>query len=282
MKRFPGSRTQSFVCRILAAVFLFSGFAAAAWANADGGRKAAAKTLAKEIERAQFHKVYVADFLDSAGARTEKGCFFSSTFSTNLSKEPHNFAVVNRIQAQKQLNNLHISPQDLQQPETLSKAAVALGADAVLAGTVDISSKDTKLSLSLRDAASGKEIHSMRYHEHVEADFLSYFPGLQDSEAHTYFFPRLDGVSAPKCTYCPDPEYTDEARRNKFQGSVVMSVVIDEKGVIREVRLVQDPGNGLAQRSIEALKKWRMEPSRDPEGNPVTVRVGIETLFRLL
>jgi len=282
MKSFPGDRTQSSLCGILTAVLVFSGFATATWASADGGRKAAAKTLAKEIERAQFHKVYVADFLDSAGARTERGCFFSSTFSTNLSKEPHNFAVVNRIQAQKQLNDLHISPQDLQQPEAMSKAAAVLGADAVLVGTVDISSKDAKLSLSLHEAVSGKEIHSMHYNEHLQADFHSYFPAYEDPAAHAYLFPNLDGVSAPKCVYCPDPSYTDEARRNKFQGSVVMSVVVDEKGTIRDVRLVQDPGNGLAQRSIEALKKWRMEPSRDPEGNPVTVRVGIETIFRLL
>jgi TonB family protein len=269
------------VRRIFAAILLFFGFATAAWASVDGGRKAAAKTLAKEIERAQFHKVYVADFLDSAGARNDKGCFFSSTFSTNLLKEAHNFAIVNRIQAQKQLNDLHISPQDFQQPETLSKAAAALGADAVLVGTVDISSKDIKLFLSLRDAASGKVVHSMDYRERVEAALLGYFPAFENAAAHAYLFPNLDGVSAPKCVDCPDPPYTDEARHNRFEGSVTLSVVVDEEGTIRNVRVVQDPGYGLVQQSIEVLKKWRMEPSRDPQGIPLTVRVGIEFSFRL-
>src|SRR5205807_4808407 len=54
-----------------------------AWPNADKNRKNAAKSLAQEIEQAQFHKVYVLDFLEPSGSRTEKGCLFSSTFSTN-------------------------------------------------------------------------------------------------------------------------------------------------------------------------------------------------------
>ncbi|HXY14998.1 MAG TPA: energy transducer TonB [Terriglobales bacterium] len=254
-------------------------FSASLWLP---GRKAAAKSFANEIEKAHFHKVYVFDFLDFAGARSEKGCFFSSNFSTNLSKDAHNFAVVNRIEAQKQLNELHVSARDFQQPETLSKVATALGADAILVGTADISSTDAKLSLSLREAASGKEIHAMDYHEPLEAAFLGLFPAFEDVEAHTYFFPGMDGVSLPRCVHCPEPSYTDEARRNKFQGKVVLSVIVDEKGSIRDVRVVEDPRNGLAQRSIDVLKKWRMQPSRDPQGKPVTVRVQIETLFKLL
>lgn len=110
----------------------------------DKDRKIAVKSLAVEIEQAQFHKVYVPDFLDSSGARTEEGCFFASSFSTNLAKDSHNFEVVNRSQAQKQLDELRISAQDLQRPELLSKAAQALGVDAVLIG------KGTMGSLSPR------------------------------------------------------------------------------------------------------------------------------------
>jgi TonB family protein len=252
------------------------------WPNSDKDRKNAAKSFAMEIEQAQFHKVYVPDFLDPSWTRTEKGCFFASTFSTNLAKDARNFEVVNRIQAQKQLNELHISPQDLQRPEILSRASQALGADAVLVGTATISPTEANLLLSLRDAASGKEVHSVNYHERLEPAFEGNFPATQSDGDRVYYFPGLDGISQPKCIFCPQPEYTDEARRNKIQGSVIMSVTIDEKGAIGNVRVVQDPGNGLAQRSIEILKKWRMEPSHGPDRSPVPIRVSIETTFRLL
>lgn len=72
---------------------------------------------------------------------------FASTFSTNRAKDSRNFEVVNRIHAQKQLDELHISHQDLPKPDLLSKAAQALGAAAVLVGSATISPHDaTSLS----------------------------------------------------------------------------------------------------------------------------------------
>ncbi len=268
--------------RMVAALLICLWFVLPVWCNVDKDRQAAAKSLATEIERAQFHKVYVTDFLDSAGARTEKGCFFASAFSTLLSKDTHSFAVLNRIQAQKQLDEFLISPQDLQRPEVLSKAALALGVDAVLVGTATLSPKDAKLLLSVREAASGKEVHSVDYHEHLEPAFDSSFPAAQSEGGRFYYFPGLDGVSQPKCISCPNPDYTDEARRNRIQGTVVMSASVDEKGTITDARIVKSPNDDLAKLSINILRTWRLEPSHDLEGKAIAVRVLIETNFRLL
>jgi len=256
-------------------------FAFPAWSDADKERKKAAKSLAQEIERAQFHKVYVPDFLDASGTRTEQGCYFASAYSTLLSKDPHGFEVVNRIQAQKQLDALRISSQDLVKPELLSKAAQALGADAVLVGTATISPKDASLLFSLRNS-SGKEVHSMSFHEKLEPAFDTSFPAIEDAGIHFYYFPGLDGVSQPRCRYCPNPDYTDEARLNRLEGNVLMSVALDEKGAITNVRVMKSPYQDFVPRSLEVLKKWRLEPSRDAEGHAVPVRVMLEITFRLL
>lgn len=266
---------------ILTAASLSFLLPSAAFANLEGERKAAAKSFAKEIKLSQFHKVYVADFLDSTGSRTDWGCFFASTFSTFLEKDNNEFSLVNRIQAQSQLNQLHATARDLQQSEVLVKIAAALGADALLVGTADISSKDIKLHVSLRDAASGKEIRSFPYQEKLEKAFLGNFPPVKDAETNAYFFPGLDGVSAPKCEHCPTPEFPDEMRRNRIEGRVLLSAIVGEQGTLEDVRIVEDPGYGLAQRSVEVLRKWRLQPSRDPRGNLVKVRVPIETTFRL-
>ena len=267
--------------RAVCALIIVLWFAFPAWSDADSGRKAAAKKLAAEIEQAQLHRVYVSDFLDASGVRSEKGCYFASSFSTMLSKDRHNFEVLNRIQAQKQLDALHISSQDLLKPDLLSKAAQALGADAVLLGTAAITPTDANLSLSLRDS-SGKEVHSMNYHEELQPAFDSSFPAIEDPGNHFYYFEGLDGVSPPKCTYCPDPEYSDEARRKKIQGTVLMSVVVDEKGIIKDARVVKSADDSLGKQSLAILTRWRLEPCHDPEGKAVAVRVMIETMFKLL
>lgn len=274
----PASHMAS---RVVGALSICLCLACTSRPDANKDRKKAAKNLAQEVERAQFHKVYIADFLDPAGARTEKGCFFASTFSTNLA-DSHNFEVVNRIQAQKQLNELGISAHDLLQPEMLSKAARALGADGILAGTATITAKDANLVLSLREASSGKEVHSVDYHEKLNPAFEAGFPAAEANSTHVYYFPGLDGVSQPKCIYCPNPDYTDEERQARIEGSVMMSVTVGEKGTIIDARVETNPYDSLTRKTVNILKKWRMEPSRDLEGNPVAVRTSVETVFRML
>lgn len=242
-------------------------------------RKAAAKNLGKQIERAQFRKVYVADFLDPSGARTEKGCYFASSFSTDLSKGAHNFQVINRIQAQRQFDELHLSVQDFQRAETLFEAGKALGADAVLVGTATITPADADLFLSLREVASGKEFYSTNYHEHLQQTFDNNFPATLGQSLHVYYFGGLDGVSEPKCKHCPAPDYPDEARRRKIEGTVFLSVLVDEKGAITDVRLVKAPDEGMAVKAVETVKRWRLEPCRTPDGHLIPIRVSIEVAF---
>ncbi|HYU23122.1 MAG TPA: hypothetical protein VEM60_08260, partial [Candidatus Dormibacteraeota bacterium] len=83
--------------------------ASVGFAGAKEQRKAVAARVASEIARHNLHKIYVADFLErlnsliSDAARTDKGCYFASVFSTNLSAEKSSFDVLNRIDAQRLL-----------------------------------------------------------------------------------------------------------------------------------------------------------------------------------
>ena len=89
------------------------------------------------------------------------------------------------------------------------------------------------------------------------------------------------GVSAPKAIYAPDPEYSEEARKAKFQGTVVLFVVVDEKGNPKDLRVIRPLGLGLDQKAIEAVEKWRFNPGKK-DGKPVPVQATIEVNFRLL
>jgi TonB family protein len=89
-----------------------------------------------------------------------------------------------------------------------------------------------------------------------------------------------DGVTAPRAIYTPDPEFSDEARRVKFQGVVTLLAVIGPDGRPRRVSVTRALGMGLDEKAIEALRTWRFEPGRK-DGRPVAVEIEVEVDFRL-
>jgi TonB family protein len=88
------------------------------------------------------------------------------------------------------------------------------------------------------------------------------------------------GVSAPRPIFQPDPEYSDEARKAKYQGTVVLWVVVGPDGRTHEIRVQRSLGMGLDEKAVEAVKTWKFEPARK-DGTPVAVQVNIEVNFRL-
>ena len=88
------------------------------------------------------------------------------------------------------------------------------------------------------------------------------------------------GVSAPKPVFTPDPEYSEEARKSKYQGVVVLWLVIGPDGRPHEIRVARPLGMGLDEKAIEAVRTWRFEPARK-DGQPVAVQMNVEVSFRL-
>ena len=73
----------------------------------------------------------------------------------------------------------------------------------------------------------------------------------------------------PVCVYCPDPKYSEEARKAKYQGTVILQAVITADGRVTEVQIVKGPGLGLEEKAVEAVKDWRLKPAMGPNGKPV-------------
>jgi TonB family protein len=90
-----------------------------------------------------------------------------------------------------------------------------------------------------------------------------------------------DGVSAPSVLTKVEPEYSEEARRAGWQGTVVLSLVVDEQGRPQNLKIVRALGFGLDQKAIEAVEKWKFNPGMK-DGKPVPVMATIEVNFRLL
>jgi periplasmic protein TonB len=88
------------------------------------------------------------------------------------------------------------------------------------------------------------------------------------------------GVSAPRLVYGPDPDYSDEARKAKYQGTVVLYVVIGPDGRVHDARIQRSLGMGLDEKAIQAVKNWKFDPALK-DNKPVAVAVAIEVSFRL-
>ncbi len=88
------------------------------------------------------------------------------------------------------------------------------------------------------------------------------------------------GVSAPRPTYAPDPEYSEEARKAKYQGTCVLWLVVGPDGRPRDIRVARSLGLGLDEKAIEAVKTWRFDPAVK-DGKPVAVQINVEVSFRL-
>jgi TonB family protein len=88
------------------------------------------------------------------------------------------------------------------------------------------------------------------------------------------------GVSAPRALNTPDPEYSEEARKAKYQGTVVLWLIVDQNGRPQQVKVAHSLGMGLDQKAIEAVRRWTFEPAQK-DGKPVAVQINVEVNFRL-
>jgi TonB family protein len=89
------------------------------------------------------------------------------------------------------------------------------------------------------------------------------------------------GTTQASCAYCPDPQYTDEAREAKLQGTVTLQVLVGADGRAAQIRLVRGIGLGLDDRAVQSVRGWKFIPARDASRRPVPSWVTIEAIFRL-
>jgi periplasmic protein TonB len=106
-------------------------------------------------------------------------------------------------------------------------------------------------------------------------------PGEGGGTGGGVFRAGVNGVGTPTCFYQPAPEYSEEARKTKYQGAVVVEGVINLDGRVSDIKVVKGVGMGLDENAVAAVKTWRCKPASGPSGKPVRTLVPIEVTFRL-
>lgn len=259
-----------------------------------------AERLAQQLQKAEkkhfFPKVLVVDFPLRPGGINALGEYLADQLSDALAQKMGPAAVFDRKQFHADLQNAGVSPFHLADRDIAIWISGQVGANTIVFGKVTPSgerlvfsadliriSDEKKLGSSNVDLPLNgdlKEMLSKPLDWHASSDLavscLSIGPG---SETASIF--KTAGVTIPACVHCPDPQYTDEARRAKAQGSVTFDVVIDEQGRAKRITVLKGDKFGFTARAVSAIKTWEFKPAMK-DGKPVPVCVTIEVSFRLI
>ena len=106
-------------------------------------------------------------------------------------------------------------------------------------------------------------------------------PGEGGGTGGGMFHAGVNGVGMPSCFYMPNPPYSEEARKAKYSGLVLVEAVVNLDGHLSGLRLIKSPGLGLDENTLNTLKTWRCKAATGPSGKPVPTIVTFEVNFRL-
>jgi periplasmic protein TonB len=106
-------------------------------------------------------------------------------------------------------------------------------------------------------------------------------PGKGGGTGGDEFMAGTHGNGFPVCVYCPNPQYSEEAVKTKYQGVVTLLVTITADGRVTNIRIAKGLGVGLDETAVAAVRTWRFKPALGPDNKPVSVTAPIEVTFRL-
>jgi len=88
------------------------------------------------------------------------------------------------------------------------------------------------------------------------------------------------GVTAPRAKSTPRPEYTEVARKKRYQGTAILFLIVDETGKVIRPQIVRPLGLGLDDNAVKRVMTWRFEPATI-DHKPVAVQISLEVSFKL-
>jgi TonB family protein len=89
-----------------------------------------------------------------------------------------------------------------------------------------------------------------------------------------------NGVTNPRPTYQPMPEYDQDSRKKRVQGTVVLSMIVTKEGGTRRITVERSLSPNLDAQAIKAVSQWRFSPATK-DGEPVAVKMNVEVSFHL-
>ena len=240
-----------------------------------------AARIAEILRKAHAKKVVVAELKGPDGQVHPVGKYLADRLSESLQRESPRLQVIDRSQEKVNASGDGDSKDKAAALDETRAWARNLGADFVVTGSFAKVSQGIGVSLSaILCNDSSKSYGVTNGLVPITDEITALSPDPIPLPKNGIFRAGVGGITAPTCVHCPAPEYTSEAHAAKFQGAVVLEVVVGADGQAGRIILLRGVGLGLDESAIETVKKWKFKPAVGPDGNPVSVLVPIEVTFR--
>jgi TonB family protein len=261
--------------------FLFLGFLGATAVGQGPKLDDIAKQLSKQMAKAKIKSVVTTDFTTLDGGVSPEGKILTTRLTDYWASHEEKFSIVERSKLDAFLAEQKFTLKDLDNSEILRKIGAALNVDALVIGTVTPTPQGISLNVLVRGTQdSNLQIWASK--SLPKSEFAARI-GAQSSE-DTALHPVLagvNGVGAPKCEHCPQPDYSDDLRKKKIEGTVLLSIIVTPEGHPTGIVVIKAPTDVLAQKAVEAVRSWRLKPAMGPDGTAVAARVQVEITFHL-
>lgn len=241
-----------------------------------------AARVAEALRKVHAKKVIVAELHGPEGQAHPVGKFLADRLTESLQGDFPDLDVIDRSQQLPIPNNQTDSGTPGVVTKEINAWARALGANFIIIGSFAKVSHGIGVSLSaMRCNGSSGLLGATTALVPISDEITALSPDPIPSPKDGISRGGVGGTSIPVCVYCPVPSYTDKARAAKFQGAVVLEVVVNPDGQAGRIKVAQGAGLGLDESAIRTVQKWKFKPALGPDGNPVAVLVPIEVTFRL-
>jgi TonB family protein len=248
----------------------------------------AAKRIAREVNHGVVPgKVLVKDFIETHGQISQVGSYLADDFSSALSNRLKKKIQVARTRFLQIMERDRIPPDVLSNRKVLDCLVDLGGATIVVDGLLD--SGDGSLTLWLRILRAGDQ--KSLFDERVKIKqsektlellakplLLSPVAPISDNVPES----GKNGVSTPRCLFCPSLPFTRQATDAKVEGFMLLRVVVADDGSTGQITVLKGLPCGMTAQAIETVRRWKFQPAVGPDGKPTTAFTLIEMTLRLL
>ena len=269
---------------LLSAVMMSALFAASSDAQVEQLRDLGSR-IAKEIRPLNPRLVAVVDFRSADDKVSAQGHYLAWVLSAILQdQEKKKVVVAEHTAFDADLARLKIAPIALIPGDSLRAVSPHICAEVLVTGMLTkLADNQYSLEIVPVRVASGEPLPTIAAKITTTGFFESFWtPVPADVPVLTGKASEAAGISMPSCVYCPDPQYSDLARREKIQGSNVFNVLISSDGRAAQIWPVRFLGYGLDEQGFNAIRQWKFRPAtRKKDNTPVAAIVPVEVTFRL-
>lgn len=220
--------------------------------------------------------------VEGPGAQhTQLGMSIGDAFSSALEKRAEGFQVITRDVSRAFLESVLLNPNGVLSDEsneaicfgTRSEAYVVVKLEKIELEKAVLAAYLLKSALPTpgRVALQGRKKPQPGWRFEMELD-QSMLEASRDP-VNTKSDEILDGIRLPECVVCPTPELTDAARRNQFQGTLLLIVTVETDGKPGEIVVLKGAPYGMDKASVDTVKTWTFKPAKDRNGAAVVRRV---------